>query len=186
MAILSRTEVKTYLQITSTDYDTLIDAYIPLVLEDFFEYTNNYFHNNKVRLYSGLFTVSSSGTITVTGTNFSTYSFASGDEIHIFDSVRNDGFYTAATVSSATITLSTADTVKGETQETDFTIVKMEVPDSIKPVLASMIKYRIDSPMGNAQSESLGDYSVTYGPMPSGYPQGIQSNMNKYKCLRFT
>lgn len=186
MAILSRTEVKTYLQITSTDYDTLIDAYIPLVLQDFFDYTDNYFHNNKVRLNSGMFTVSSSAnSIVVSGTNFSTYSFLTGDEIHVYDSMRNDGVYTAATVSSATITLSTADVVQNETRETEFTVVKIDVPNSVKPVLASMIKYRMDSPMGNAQSESLGDYSVTYGNMASGYPSGLQAHINKYRCVKF-
>ena len=81
MAILSTTEVKTYLGISeSTEYDNLIAAYIPMVIEEFFDETNNWFDNNAVRLYTSQITASSSDrTLIVTGTNFSTYSFKSGD-----------------------------------------------------------------------------------------------------------
>src|SRR4030066_767807 len=107
MAILSTTEAKLYLGIASTDttYDDLIAAYIPMAITEFFNYTNNWFDNNTVKLTSNSITASSSAlTIVVSNTNFSTYSFLSGDEIRVRDSARNDGFYTAATVSSATIT----------------------------------------------------------------------------------
>ena len=108
MSIITTEEVKSYLGITSTTYDTRIASLIEPVLFDVFDYCNNYFHNNKVRLQGQVFTFSTSGTVVVDGTNFSTYSFASGDEIHVVDSMRNDGMYTASSVSSATITISTS------------------------------------------------------------------------------
>ena len=188
MAILSTTEVKTYLNISSTTYDTLIAAFLEPCLYDAFDYCNNYFENNAVRLYSGLFTFSTTGTIVVDGTNFSTYSFASGDEIRVKDSKRNDGIYTAATVSSATITISTeysyGTTLLSETEEASLTIVKMDVPVSLKPVVSQMIKYRIDHPLGNPKSESLGDYSVEYGG--SDYPESITKALNKYRLVSFS
>lgn len=193
MAILSTTEAKLYLGITSTEYDNLISAYLPMVINEFFEHTNNYFDNNTVKLISNAITASSSAlTIVVSNTNFSTYSFASGDEIRVRDSARNDGFYTAATVSSATITVTSSSvnaatcTLRGESeQEACWTITKIDVPMNIKPLLASMIKFKIDNPFGTPQSESLGDYSVNYGNSGSVYPQGITAGMNRYRLVKF-
>ena len=173
MAIISTTEVKTYLGIASTDttYDSLIAAYIPTVLQEFFDLTNNYFENNSVKIISGNITASSSArTLVLSDTNFSTYSFVSGDEIRIKDSKRNDGYYTATTVSSATITVSSSSdyvatyTLKDESElEATWTVTKIDIPIAIKPLLSAMVKNHIDAPTGRPQSESLGDYSVTYG-----------------------
>jgi hypothetical protein len=191
MAILSTTEVKTYIQETSTTYDTLIGAFLPICLQDFFEYTNNYFDNNAVRIETSNVTASSSDrTLIITGTNFSTYSFQSGDEFRIRNSKRNDGFYTAATVSSATITVSSSSdyvatfTLRNEAeQEAFWTINKIDVPMSVKPLIASMIKFKIEHTGGTPQSERLGDYSVTYGG--GEYPESIMKSMNKYRLVKF-
>ena len=188
MAIITTAEVKSFLGITSTTYDTRIDSLIEPVLFDVFDYTNNYFHNNAVRIRGQIFTFSTTGTIVVDGTNFSTYSFASGDEIHVVDSVRNDGLFTASSVSSATITVSTENTVLSETEESNVTIVKMDVPKSLKPIIASMIWFRIDKPYGTVVSESLGDYSVTYAQYGSAggeYPNSINRSLNKYRCVKY-
>jgi hypothetical protein len=187
--IITRDEVKTYLQITSTTYDSLIDVMIEPTLYDMFDYTNNYFHNNNVRLRSHNFTFSTGssttgGTISVDGTNFSTWSFQSGDEIHVVNSARNDGIYTATSVSSATITISTTQTLKVEDSETFCTIVKMDVPKSVKPIVSAMIKSKIDSPGGNVKSERLGDYSITYGGSGE-YPDGLLASLNKYRVVKF-
>lgn len=190
MAIISTTEVKVYLQIDSTDttYDDLISAYIEPCLYDVFDYTNNYFENNAVRLATSLYTFSTDGTIVVDGTNFSTWSFQSGDEIRIKDSKRNDGLYTAGAVSSATLTISTeysyGTTIKEEEEEALTTIVKMDVPVSLKPVIASMIKYRIDNYTGRPKSERLGDYSVIYGDKGE-YPDSITKSLDKYRLAKF-
>lgn len=197
MAILSTTEAKLYLGISSSDttYDTLISAYIPIVINYFFDYTNNWFDNNTVRLVSNAVTASSSArTIVVSNTNFSTYSFLSGDEIRVRDSARNDGFYTAATVSSATITVSgssdyiATSVLRDESeQEACWIITKIDVPINVKPLLASMVKFNIDNPLGVPQSESLGDYSVNYGNSGNGsaYPVGITNSMNHYRLVKF-
>lgn len=181
--IITVDEIKTYLGISVTTYDAQIEALIEPVLYDVLDYTKNYFHNNAVKLTSNNYTFSTMGTITVSGTNFSTYSFQSGDEIYIKNSARNDGIYTAKTVSSATITVDTTQTLKSEAWETNTTIVKMDVPKSLLPIIASMIKFKIDNPLGTVLSESLGDYSVTYGG--GQYPMGIQTALNKYRLVGF-
>ena len=190
--ILSTTEAKTYLQITSTDYDTLISAFIPVAIQDFFEYTNNYFDNNAFRVVSADVTASSSEMTMVLGnTNFSTYSFVDGDDFRVRNSKRNDGYYIADSVSSATLTVVGSSVyigtsvLKDETAlEAEWIINKIDVPISVKPLLASMIKFKIDHPIGTPQSESLGDYSVTYGGGP--YPESIMKDMSKYRLVKFT
>ena len=191
MAILSTTDLKILIQETSTTYDTLIGMLLPICLTDFFDYTNNYFDNNAVIIQNASVVASSSDrTLIVDGTNFSTYSFASGDEIRVRNSARNDGFYTAATVSSATITVSSSSdyvatyTLRNEsTFEANWTISKIDVPGTIKPIIASMVKFKIEHPSGTPKSESLGDYSITYGG--SYYPESITQSMNKYRLVKF-
>ena len=187
MAIISTTEVKTYLNITSTTYDTLISAYIEPCMYDVFDYTNNYFENNAVRLTTSQFTFSTTGTIVVDGTNFSTFSFQDDDDIRVIDSKRNDGIYIAESVSSATLTISTeysyGTTLKEEEEEAQVTIVKVDMPVSLKPIIAQMIKFKIDHPLGTPKAESLGDYSITYGGFD--YPHSIASALNKYRLVKF-
>jgi hypothetical protein len=191
MAILSTTDVKTLIQETSTTYDTLIGMLLPVCLQDFFDYTNNYFDNNAVIIQGASIVASSSDrTLIIDGTNFSTYSFQSGDEIRIRNSARNDGFYTAMTVSSATITVSSSSdyvatyTLRNEsTYEALWTVNKIDVPWGIKPIVASMIKFKIEHTGGTPVSESLGDYSITYGG--SDYPESIVRSMNKYRLVKF-
>lgn len=191
MAIISTTEVKAYLGITSTTYDTLIGYYVPMAVQEFFEYTNNYFDNNAVLIRSAQITASSTAfTLVITGTNFSTYSFASGDEIRVRNSQRNDGYYTADTVSSATITVSgssvyvaTTDLRDEASGEATWTVNKIDVPVSVKPILAAMVKHKLDNPVGTPKSESLGDYSVVYGG--GAYPEQIIQSMNTYRLVRF-
>ena len=67
--------------------------------------------------------------------------------------------------------------------EAQWIINKIDVPTSIKPIIASMIKHRIDNPTGRPKSERLGDYSVTYGD--GDYPESITKSMNKYKLVNF-
>lgn len=191
MAIMSTTEAKSLLGISSTDYDEQIGTLLPIVIQEFFDYTNNWFNNNAVRIVDSQITASSSAyTFVLSATNFSTYGFVSGDEIRVRNSRRNDGFYTALTVSSATITVASSSVsvatnyIKNESEnEATWIINKIDVPQSVKPVLAAMIKYKIDYPLGHVQSESLGEYSVTYGGQ--GYPQGIQQALNKYVVADF-
>jgi len=183
--IITLADVKLYtgMSTTVTTYDTQIEALIEPTLFDAFDYTKNYFHNNAVSIRSHQMTFSTGGTIVIDGTNFSTYSFQDGDEIHIQDSKRNDGIYTASSVSSATITISTTQTLLVETEEAPVKITKMDVPKSLLPTIASMIKFKIDNPAGTVLSESLGDYSVTYGG--GQYPAGIEKSLNKYRLVGF-
>ena len=61
------------------------------------------------------------------------------------------------------------------------TVSKMELiyPDGAEMTAAQMVGYQMQRPNG-IQSESLGDYSVSYGTVQGGYPSAITS-----KIIRF-
>jgi len=93
-------------------------------------------------------------------------------------------------VSSATITVSCSSdyvathTLKNESEyEATWVINKIDVPISVKPILAAMIQYKLDHPTGTPKSESLGDYSVTYGG--GAYPEHIIKSLDNYRLVRF-
>ena len=61
------------------------------------------------------------------------------------------------------------------------TVSKMQIvyPDGAEMTAAQMVGYQMQRPNG-IQSESLGDYSVSYGTVQGGYPSAITS-----KIIRF-
>lgn len=198
MAIVSTTEIKNYLGIASSD--TSLDAQIGLYLQpaiwDFLDYTNNWFDVNSVMLTTPSISATSSDyVLRIIGTNFSTWGFQAGDELRIRNSRRNDGFFTIQSMTSTSITLwqssdyVATNQIKPEyTYEATWIINSMMWPPSVKPLLAAMIKFKIENPFGIPQSESLGDYSVTYGTRGgdgSGYPDGITRSLNKYRLVQF-
>jgi len=191
--ILSTTEVKSFLGITSTTYDNQISALLPICVDEFFNFTNNWFHNNRVKINSwNISATSSNQVIGISGTNFSTYHFASGDVIHIEESARNDGFYNVQTVASTIMTLLQSSdgaatyTLAGELEgESQWIVTKIDIPVGVKFIISQMIKYKIDYPTGVPLSESLGDYSVSYGNGFTGYSPGIQQAMMKYAVILY-
>ena len=52
-------------------------------------------------------------------------------------------------------------------------------PDGAELTAAQMIQFNLSKP-GGVKSESLGDYSVTYGDSVSGYPKSITGKIKRY------
>jgi hypothetical protein len=61
------------------------------------------------------------------------------------------------------------------------TVAKMEIvyPDGAEMTAAQMVVYQMVRPNG-VQSESLGDYSVSYGTIQGGYPSAITSKIVRF------
>jgi hypothetical protein len=61
------------------------------------------------------------------------------------------------------------------------TVAKMEIiyPDGAEMTAAQMVGYQMLRPNG-VQSESLGDYSVSYGTIQGGYPAAITSKIVRF------
>jgi hypothetical protein len=190
MSVVTKDEVKTYLQISSTDYDSLIDTYIPIVQEDLCEITNNDFLLRDVWNVGTDFVFahssSSADTITDGSSDFTGNSrpdFKSNFDIVVHGSGYNDGKYQLDNVTASVLTLTTTEELVAEDDDEAVTISQVKWPKPVKPVAAQMIWHRIKGiTQGGVQSESLGDYSVTYDK--TGYPQNIIESLRPYMKVR--
>jgi len=190
MAIITTNEVKTLLQITATATDSLIDTLIPVVTSDVHEYTNNYFQNYKTKIESGTFVFDASLKTLTSDYDFAEdYGYATGQDVIISGSLKNNGIHTISSVSDNVITFvaTSISTIADEDSNARTTIVKMEYPEALKLVVARMINYYLQENKDNVKSESISRYSVTYAndSMVNGYPKSIISGLNRWKRVTF-
>jgi hypothetical protein len=88
----------------------------------------------------------SSATITVRGENFASAMFAAGQDIFIRDSYFNDGYYTIASISTSTLTITSTYSAASSAFVDEATGATMYIgvviwPPGIKPLVASMIQF---------------------------------------------
>ncbi len=103
MSLLTRSEVKAFLRMTASTYDTLIDTYIPLIEEDICTYLNDWFDDKVIFIETGSGLAFSRGNtatattqadyITDDNQDFSTAGFDDGMELYIFGGSKY-GLYT--------------------------------------------------------------------------------------------
>jgi len=92
----------------------------------------------------------------------------------VYGSRHNDGHYELASVSSGTLTLQTSGGLIAESTGPVVTVAQVKWPKGLKPVYSQMIWHRIENAKGgHPKSESIDDYSVTYGEEQHGYPRGV-------------
>lgn len=195
--IITLEEVKTLLQITNTDSDSLIIQLIPLVLTDVLEITNNYFLDTNIRYNSNTISfsstvVSSTPIYTIQDSNsmFITEYLEKATDINITGSKYNDGNYSVDSVTSNSITLNSNynTSLTTESSGNDVYITRVNYPKSIKLILANMIKYRMQKNLGDGiKSKKIDDYSVTYDSInKGGYPKSIISSLeSKYSKINW-
>lgn len=183
--IATLNEIKTLLQISDTSKDDLIDTLTPLVENDIVDYTNAFRDKvNYVSSNSWVFTDATTPTISSVSNNF-----VAGQMIFVEGSMLNDGVYTIDSVSGNTININSLYSLSDENSNYAITIYPLLVPKALKLIFAQMVNFRLDKYINNIKSESLGDYSVTYGSeatnMINGYPANIIQQLNKYRKLRW-
>lgn len=190
MAVITQAEAKTYLQIGTTDYDSLIDTFIPTVQEDLCEITHNDFLLRDVYNVGSDFvfahSTSSADTITDGSSDFTHDSrpdFKSDFDLIVYGSAYNDGKYEVDTVTSNIITFTTTCALVAEDEDEWITISQVKWPKGVKPIAAQMIWHRIDAiKQGSEQSESLGDYSATYDGR--AYPKHVYDALRPWTKVR--
>lgn len=187
--IATAAEIKTLLQITAVTWDTLIAALIPIVTDDVFNITNNPFYDGNVWAESdGLTFASAGGTITTDdATDFDYLHLASGDDILVEGSLRNDGFYPVTSKVDGVITITSPFTLSDETPPTDdpqvITIYKIRFPKGLKIAFARMVGFHIqnnEEMMQGIKSESIGRHSVTYDTEGRQYPGWVYEMLRPY------
>jgi hypothetical protein len=163
MAIATREEIKTLLQITGTDQDALIDALIPIMTDFIHRYCNNDFLDRNVEVETTDITFTSTSTITTADNDFSDELFKVGQDIRVSGSALNDGRYTIAGVTTTTLTVSET-TIVTEDEEKEVQITRIKYPVDLKLGISVLIKESIEygNRTAGVKSDRLGDYSVSY------------------------
>lgn len=198
MAIVTLNEVKAVLNTTgSTAYDARISTFIPYVQEDILEYTGNDFADGYVSQEGALTIATSTGRgdkITDPNSKFLAAGFAPGMDIAIEGGYSNVGIWTigssSGSVTAANIFLASSSQVipQDRTDEVNvagtITVSRVKWPLSLKPIAAKMVWHLIDKPKdAGAQSESLGDYSITYAGS-NAYPETVLRGLEKWRKVR--
>ena len=188
MPIITATEVTVYSNITASAATITASGLIPIVQERITQITNNYFVNDLFLQGTMNFTADA---YTITAqSSFASAGFADGDEIHIYNSYRNDGYYLVDTVSATTLTLDDGETIVAELSGRSILISVADWPTDLKYTAAQMVYFDYDlraerSP--GATSMRLGPWAESYSESGSGdwgYPQDVIAALFDYRIAR--
>lgn len=192
MAIVTATEVTVYTDISASAGTITSSGLIPIVQERINWITNNFFTSYKV-YYQGNIDFTAAAYTMTAGTNLEELGFLSGDEFYLYGSYRNDGYYTAESVSEYTITIASTESVIAEQPSgASIMISLVDWPQAIKYVAAQLIKYDYDD-RANAgvgvSAETLGPHSITYNKGETvtgayGYPKELINLLEPYTIVR--
>ncbi len=190
--IVTTTECKTLLNITSTIYDTLIASYLSTVESDIFQYTGHRWHDAYHWLYDdGIVFSSTAKTITLSSDSTSSFlsEYFAGDTIDIVNSYHNNRTFSIASITSSHILVVNETAIKNESStnyDLSTYIYRCNFPDYLKMIASKMIWYLCQNTTtvtGDIASESLGSYSVSYrdnGMSQYGtYPNALISGLKR-------
>lgn len=199
MAIITYTEAKSILGVTSTQTDTQLATIIPYVEEDIIDYCNHGFEDPVIFHEGGSLAFVRGDTGVATSADrilddydyFSTAGFRAGMQIFV-EGGSNAGIYTLAAVTTDKLTLTCTGTLEDQDQSTyhrspgAIKISRVRWPKGLKPVAAQMAWHLISDPQPTfVNSENIDDYSVTFAG-EHAYPKRIIHGLNKYRVANIT
>lgn len=200
MSMITRSEVKRFVNQTASDYDVLIDALIPEVEEDICLHCNTYFGDTVVYRESGSAfefhrDTSTGDYITDANSDLSTAGFLEGDDIVILGGGSNEGLHAISTSTGSVAAGQIVLAEKGQVREIDqddafrwpgvIRIARVNWPTGIKPIAARAIWYLAkQTAQFDEKSERIDDYSVTYMGQ-NEYPERVVRGLEKYRKPRF-
>jgi hypothetical protein len=132
----------------------------------------------------------SARTIVAGANSFDEKNFLANDDIFVYHSYRNDGYYTVESVADKTLTLASGSSVVNELSARSIIISVVKWPLEVKVVAAKMCAYDYDARdkvSGNIKSRSLGPLSETYTDGEKdefGYPKKITETLTQYRIGR--
>jgi hypothetical protein len=192
---MTTAEVKSVLGITDTTYDTDIAFFLPYVEKDIIEHCNNAFRDGYIYRKSSSaleFVRGDSDTydyITDTDAEFKKHGFRDGMDIVVEGGYSNVGLYTISSASTGKLTLDEYEVLEDQDQDStsdehmigEIRISRVKWPDALKLPAAKMVWWLIAEPKpGDAQSESLDDYSITYAGSHA-YPTRVVRMLDKWR-----
>ncbi len=192
--IITLSQAKALLQITSVTYDTVMQSLIPIVQDDVIRYCNTAFQDRSIYSEgSALATVRGDpDTITDSESNWANYGFLTGMTVYIEGGGgTNMGAYDVASVAAGTLTLTSVnqliDQDIDDTAAQPFNILRVSRinwPAGIELPAASMIWYQVKNvKQDGVKSERIDDYAVTYGDSRAAYPDTVLQSLNKYRVV---
>jgi hypothetical protein len=186
MPVCTATEVTVYSDISASAATVAALGLIPIVQERIVQILNSYFTTD-IQIVASCTFNPTANTIVINSNEWATFGFADGDEVHIKNSFRNDGYVTVSSFSASTATLATASSVVSELSQRSVLFSLVKWPLQVKRAAALMVAYDYDdrpqqSP--GVRSFSLGPFSETYGAAVGsgddntfGYPPEVLANL---------
>lgn len=187
MSMITVSEVKTLLQISVTDYDTLLATLLPIV-RDFvvFDLCQNTFKRRLI--YIEATTISfDNGTakISDSDSNFLENDFTNGIDIIVEGSISNDGLYEVASdgALAGSLELDFTNHSGGALVDEDagesVTITRVEFPRGLKLPVSQLFSHLISQDqLKGVQSEQTGTYAITY---LSDLPKSLSKKFQPFK-----
>jgi hypothetical protein len=150
---------------------------------------NNYFVTD-LDLQDSVTFNATDGTVIATSGDYSSVNFLAGDDIMIYNSYRNDGYFTLDSVSGSTLTVISSQSVIDELSGQSVLISVVKWPGDVKYAAAQMIAYDYDvrgKKSADIKSHSLGPFSETFTTGEEdecGYPRKITAALDHYRIAR--
>jgi len=187
MPIITADDLALYSNLSATA-STVAAGLIPVIQDRVTMMTNNYFLTD-LSLQDEV-TFSSAARTIVAGSSFAGEGFAASDDIFVYNSYRNDGYYTVQSVSTVTLTLTSASSVVAELSGRSVLITVVKWPTAVKQTAALMVEYDYTTRpkhSGNVKSHTLGPFSETFTSGDEdhyGYPRKITDALVPYRVAR--
>jgi len=174
--IATQTQIKAYLNITTTTYDAQITAVLAQGAEKaFLEYLNNNFLHYKVTYSSSTIVFDADNDkITDTNAEFVTDHFIVG-YIYVDGSYHNDGYHNVSVVAETELTIATTPVAEDTGEGMDIYLVKF--PLMLTGLFAECVGEILFKEKG-IKSESIGSHSVTF---MDGISKELKEKLNVYK-----
>lgn len=190
MAILTTSEILAFTDITATAGTIISRKYIEEVQEKITLATNNYFTTD-LYLQDYMSFYASNNSI-IANNSFEDENFAAGDDIFIYRSYRNDGYYTISSVSDTALYLTSSPSVVAELSGRSILISVVRWPLEVKKIAANMVYYdhevrtqRSTGLKGRTLGPLIESYFTTEDFDSDGYPAAITRGLSKYTIVRF-
>jgi hypothetical protein len=184
MSLLTATEVTVLSNISVSAGTILGSTLIADVTANINMITNNYFTLDLS--YQGNILFDGSAGTLLADSSFEDENFLAGDDIYVYNSYRNDGYFTIASVSSSTLTLISGSTVVNELSGRSILVSVVRWPKELKRIAAQMIAFDYDyrgQKGANVKSFSLGPFSESYtvgNEDEFGYPSKLTNPLSNY------
>ncbi len=188
MAIVTAAQVVLYTDISATAGTITTSLLIPMVQDRIRRYCFNAFVSEDIFLQDGMDFTAAAHTIVATA-DFAAAGLADDDEIYLYGSYRNDGYYNILSVSTTTVTIDSTESVIAELSGASVLMSLVSWPVSIPYVAAQMVKYDYDDRpkrVSGLASQSLGPRSESYTDVGGmTYPEDLAAMLDQYRVARF-